>query len=207
MQWSEREITSFDVAGLKPSINEGMWLNVAEVLPTRFVLFNQGVLIRREVVDRIGSFDESLRFLEDHELSLRLSLDGPWAFIRDPLVIWRETPGSCYKQATENRHMLETKPWVYILEKHLTIVTSDERHTRLRKRVAGEVYRAHRQMQANKMTQMNSWPVCAVGRVLHMLERYRTGLFRRSPWFPKMKVASADGSTAKHERVSTATST
>src|SRR3954470_1099780 len=96
MRWDVSERESFDIAWLKPSASEGIWVNVDEVLATRFVLFNQGIMIRREAIEKIGGFDESLRLLEDHELALRLSLEGPWAFIREPLVVWHETAGSLY---------------------------------------------------------------------------------------------------------------
>src|SRR6267143_7088888 len=46
MQWSAKHQSSFDIAWLKPSADEGVWINVDEVLATRFVLFNQGIMVR-----------------------------------------------------------------------------------------------------------------------------------------------------------------
>ena len=99
MQWHDRELGSFETAWLYPSVEEGLWLNVDEMVATRFVLFNQGIVIRREVLKRIGGFNEGLRLLEDTDLALRLSLEGPWAFVREPLVVWRESQESLYQES------------------------------------------------------------------------------------------------------------
>lgn len=80
---------SFDVAGLKPATETGLWTNPMEVLVTRFLLFNQVVAVRREALHSAGFFDESLRIMEDYDLQLRLALTGPWTYLREPLVIWQ----------------------------------------------------------------------------------------------------------------------
>jgi glycosyltransferase involved in cell wall biosynthesis len=189
MQWSTGERTSFDIAALDPPISEGIWLNVDEVLVTRFVLFNQGVMIRRDVLERCGGFDESLWLLEDTELSLRLSLEGPWAFIREPLVVWRETKaGSLYQQA-KNNEMDSRKPLVQILEKHLARVQQGDHHRRLQKYASGELKRARRQLSAARKSLTAPRVQSAIGTILQRIERYRRGVFVRSPFFPKMKVA------------------
>jgi len=67
---------------------EGLWLNPAVVLATRFVLFCQAVMVRREALLSCGGFDERLWLMEDHDLALRLALRGPWAFTQEPLAVW-----------------------------------------------------------------------------------------------------------------------
>lgn len=78
--------TTFDVSGVGTKRSEGYWLNPAALFATRFILFNQVALIRREAFVAAGGFNPELRLLEDHDLAFRLSLDGPWAFVADPLV-------------------------------------------------------------------------------------------------------------------------
>ncbi|HWO33294.1 MAG TPA: glycosyltransferase, partial [Candidatus Acidoferrum sp.] len=85
-----KEFTSFDHSLIFPRDEAGLWLNVPDVLATRFVLFNQAVAIRRGPLEKLGGFNEQLKYLEDYDLPLRLALEGPWAFIREPLVIYRE---------------------------------------------------------------------------------------------------------------------
>lgn len=83
-----RTFTSFEVAALTPHHTDGIWMNPGEVLSTRFLLFNQVVAVRRNVLDQVGYFPEGRRILEDYDLALRLSVAGAWAFTCEPLVVW-----------------------------------------------------------------------------------------------------------------------
>ncbi len=186
MRWSDREITSFGVSWLNAPIREGIWSNPAEVLATRFVLFNQAVMIRREVLDRIGGFDESIRFQEDYELPLRLSLEGPWAFIADPLVIWRESKGgSVYKDA-QKQEICSRECMVKVFEQHLARV-SDGGNQRLSALVDGELRRHRRALKGAVLRQDNRPAAAFAGRVFSKVEQYRAMMFRRSSRFPMMR--------------------
>jgi glycosyltransferase involved in cell wall biosynthesis len=192
MRWTEKELNSFEIAALSPRLDEGIWMNADEVLATRFLLFNQGIAIRREVLEKIGGFDEKLWLLEDHELALRLSLEGPWAFIKDPLVIWRETrAGSLYKdsQKDDERWM---EPLVSILEKHLERVSGDRRHSALGPCVARELNRARRELRLSRMCKKTTHGLSLLGSAFKAIEHYRKAVFRRSPFFPKMKTVSIE---------------
>jgi glycosyltransferase involved in cell wall biosynthesis len=83
-----REQSSFQIARLGLGESQGLWVNPAVVLATRFVLFCQAALIRRRFLLDCGGFDERLWLMEDHDLALRLALRGPWAVIREPLAVW-----------------------------------------------------------------------------------------------------------------------
>jgi glycosyltransferase involved in cell wall biosynthesis len=187
MKWSDKEFGSFDNAWLNPAIEEGVWLNVDEVLATRFVLFNQGIMVRRHVLERIGGFDEDLRLLEDADLALRLSLVGPWAFIQTPLAIWRETRGSCYQNAQLHQVGLNELQ-VKVLERQLGRVKRDYQHKEV---LVRELKRARRQLGAAKIRESNSISASVVSKSLRIIEGIRGSLFRRSPWFPQMKVRSS----------------
>lgn len=83
-----REQSSFQIARLILGEPQGLWINPAPVLATRFVLFCQAALIRRRFLLDCGGFDEQLWLMEDHDLALRLALRGPWAVIQDVLAVW-----------------------------------------------------------------------------------------------------------------------
>lgn len=186
MKWNSGDRPSFDIALLHPSAEEGVWLNPDEVLATRFVLFNQGIMIRREVFQKIGVFDESIRYLEDVEFPQRLSLEGPWAFIETPLVVWRESMTNSVYKNSQRDDLCTRECMVEVLETHWKRV--ETAGARLRRYVRGELWRARRQLWAARMRKRNSWG-SALATSVETMDRYRSALFRRSPWFPRMKVA------------------
>jgi glycosyltransferase involved in cell wall biosynthesis len=189
MKWNSGDRASFDISLLKPSIEEGLWMNPDQVIATRFVLFNQGIMIRSEVLRRIGVFDDSIKYLEDVEFPLRLSLEGPWAFIRTPLVVWRESMTNSVYKNSQREELCTSECMVQVLETHLARVEKSQRNARVRWYVHRELRRARRHLWALRTRQKSSWG-SAAAKLISRIERYQGGLFRRSPWFPKMKVAS-----------------
>lgn len=95
--------TSFDLTNIEPQFPRGIILNPTEVLATRFLLFNQAAIIRRGAFETIGGFNENLRILEDYDIALRLSSQGPWAYIDEALITKYETDQSLGKIARRNR--------------------------------------------------------------------------------------------------------
>lgn len=73
----------------------------------------QMLVVRRDILDRIGGFDESLPALVDWELMLRIACTGPVAFIDDDLVVQRMSENSL-THSTEKRLAAQE----YILKKH-----------------------------------------------------------------------------------------
>jgi glycosyltransferase involved in cell wall biosynthesis len=185
-----RVVRSFENAPVNPPIEEGIWLNVSEVLSSRFILFNQAVAIRRNVLERVGGFDESFRILEDKELQLRLSLEGPWAFIREPLVTRQQMPSRTLSQEGTQEMLYECE--VRILEKILRRVDGERRLACLRPLMIRELKRARRQLRAAHFKGSRFLGASVFGRGLELIEHYRMAAYRRTPWFPKMQVAPLD---------------
>ncbi len=177
-----KEYTSFDIASITPKYEEGLWLNVAEVLATRFVLFNQTVAIRRWAIEKVGGFDASLKYLEDYDLPLRLAVEGPWAFIRDPLVIYREgTEHSFSKQA--HRDPLALKDCEFtIFERLLEKVRNTGGNANLERHLERRLKGYRRGLRIIKLQQSNSPTAQTIAKVGGVFERYYGAAFRRSPW-------------------------
>jgi glycosyltransferase involved in cell wall biosynthesis len=184
-----RVIHSFDRVIVDPPIQEGIWLNVPEVLATRFILFNQAVAIRREVLERIGGFDESFRILEDVEMQLRLSLEGPWAIIRDPLAT-RQEKFACSlsnEESQETACQYEVRARESILKR-----ITNERFDGVRPLMERELRIARRHLLAARLKGKRSFGASALSSGLNLTQRFRDAVYRRTPWYPKMKVAPVE---------------
>jgi glycosyltransferase involved in cell wall biosynthesis len=199
MCWKQRRATSFDIALLNPPLECGVWTNVAEVLSTRFLLTNQGVMIRREVFHKLGGFNERLRLLEDHEFALRLALEGPWAYLREPLVIWRETAsGSLYQSAQTNEAEWRRR-MVEVIADHVCSLEATGGDRTILTNLRRELKRNRRGLAVANIEARGSRAAMWLARVLNKCEQYRRAMFTRSPWFPKMAVKTVGEQTTLRE--------
>lgn len=180
-----RELLSFDISGISSQYQEGLWLNVTEVLASRSVLFNQTVTVRREALEKVGGFDADLRTAEDYDLSLRLSLEGPWGFIAEPLTIWRAgATNSLSKMAVQDQIRLKENE-IKIFERMLSRIkgTGQERLERLLSKRLSEFRRRLALAQLSKTKSGTAqFRVNLVGAV----ENYRTRMARKFSKLPRM---------------------
>jgi glycosyltransferase involved in cell wall biosynthesis len=181
------EASLFDINLLKPTCDEGLWLNVTDVLATRFVLFCQLVAIRREALESTGYFDESLRFMEDYDLALRLSLEGPWGLIREPLAIINWIPADSFslkaskEEVCLEQYVLKTRERVFA-----TLRSGNQAATGLGY-LKRAIKKARRDLWGARLRGSNYWSARIVGSLFKGLERCRMAIFRRSPCFPRVK--------------------
>ena len=154
-------------------------------------MFCQFIAIRRDALLRVGGFDQDLKYMEDYALPLRLSLLGPWAFICEPLVIWRQGAADtvsisqrALKQEKEQRESLLT-----IRRRYL-----DEIAGRAEFRTAGKLQRQELRLDRLEIRaiELRNRGSKLLGNLLFQSVRYWKAVFRRSVWFPKMKVAQLD---------------
>lgn len=183
-----RKMTSFQNSHLFSSRQEGLCLNMPDILATRFVMFCQFIAIRREALQEARGFDEDLKFMEDYALPLRLSLLGPWAFVSEPLVIWRQgTPGSisisqrAIEQETELRESLQI-----IRKRYLQMIHNKARFSRSQKLQLREMHWDQLELRAIDLRRQGRK---FAGDLLFKTVKYRKGIFRRGPGYPKMTVA------------------
>jgi glycosyltransferase involved in cell wall biosynthesis len=62
------------------------------ILQPARVLYVQSLLIRRELLNRIGGFDERLKVGEDTKLIYELAFEAPFAYVDEPLVFLERSP-------------------------------------------------------------------------------------------------------------------
>ncbi|HEX2219826.1 MAG TPA: glycosyltransferase family 2 protein [Gemmatimonadales bacterium] len=110
-----------DGAGGRPAIRYIPRPEIASVegdlLPTLIrgnVVSTQTLVVRRDVIQALGGFDESFRALEDRELAIRLAQAGPIACVDEPLVLQRFSPNSLTRDLA-----LQAEAKTRMVEKHL----------------------------------------------------------------------------------------
>ncbi len=188
-----KDFTSFDHSLLRPRHEAGLWLNVSDVLATRFVLFNQAVAIRRKALEKVGGFDVHLKYLEDYDLPLRLALEGPWAFIREPLVIYGETSPESFSQAALKDPVVLKQCELKIYEHLLAMTAKGTGHATFRGHLMRRLRMARRQLRAMQPGRTDSSSAARViSKLVEEYDRYYLKAFRRSPWFPQPKTVPVD---------------
>jgi glycosyltransferase involved in cell wall biosynthesis len=183
--------STFAIADTMPDRPTGIWLNPVEILLNRFVMFNQAVAIRREVLERVGYFDESLRFGEDYELPFRLALQGPWTIIRDELVIYHEaSPGSWAKAALREEVRLR-EDLVRIRERMAAALETRPAFAKLRRAAQRELHRERRELSIAQLGTRSILGASALASSLAVIERVRRAVYRRSTSYPRVIVSNA----------------
>lgn len=190
-----QEVTSFAISKLEPEHPEGLWLNVPEVLATRFLMFNQAVAIRRDAFERLGGFDTSLKYLEDYDLPLRLSLEGPWAFIREPLVIYGEGAPESFSQRALKDPLTLKDCELRIVDGMLAKISTGGGRAELRRLLKRRRWVFQRGTQEMKLRNMDCAPARVAGQALRILGRYHDAILRRLPSFPKAITVPAETAT------------
>jgi len=183
-----RRITSFQNSKLETELEEGLWVNVPDILPTRFVMFCQFVAVRREALRRVKGFDESLKFMEDYDLPLRLSMLGPWGFIKEPLVVWRQ--GTADSVSVSQRALKQARPLreslLVIRKRYLKDIAGQRKYDTARKLQERELWHNELELRAMNLRDKGSKVLAdlLVGGV-----RLRRAIHRRLPGYPRMEAA------------------
>jgi glycosyltransferase involved in cell wall biosynthesis len=187
-----REQLSFDLAKLHSPHAEGIWLNVSEVLATRFVLFNQTAAIRRDALEKAGGFDFSLKHAEDYDLSLKLSLQGPWAFISEPLTIWRGGAANSLSKIAVNENILLKHNEIRIVERALRMLADLNGGDRLQHRFETRLKIVRRCLRIAELRQAKSLGIRFTGNILDRLEQYRFRAATKLMGLPVMNTVSTE---------------
>jgi glycosyltransferase involved in cell wall biosynthesis len=180
--------SSFERACAMPDYPEGLWLNPAPVLSTRFMLFNQGVMVRSGVLKRLGCFDDSLRFAEDYDLPLRLAIEGPWAIVRDELAVCYAANADSWGERALREEIRYREDVLRMWKRLLTICAGDSRHVGLRRMMRRRVRRADWDLRVALLLKSGSQTAALLGKSLRFAERVSDGLVRRSPFYPRVRV-------------------
>jgi glycosyltransferase involved in cell wall biosynthesis len=185
--------SSFDLSLIKPSIEVGIWTNVLDVLSTRFILFNQAIAIRRTALEKIGGFDDTFKYMEDHDLALRLALLGSWAYTNEALVVWNEgTTDSLTTQAKKQKIILNDT-MLKIYEKINRLAEQPSACLAKTRRILSfELIRNRIRLMACRLRHSEKKWSKVCGYIIEKSERYFDKLYTYSPWYPKMETIAVN---------------
>jgi glycosyltransferase involved in cell wall biosynthesis len=181
---SRKHVTSFGASSIQPHSESGIILNPSDLIATRFILFNQVIAVRRQFFDKVGGFNESLWLHEDHDLALRLSVEGPWGFVTTPLVAKNESNEnlSGFGRKDPIAHLASVRD---ILDRFLC---SANVPNALRPQICAERQRLESAIQAHRLAESPSPVYSLIGNGCLTAQRVRSAIRRRSPWWPKAKI-------------------
>jgi glycosyltransferase involved in cell wall biosynthesis len=174
-------LTSFEKSNLKSKPNEGYWLNPAELLATRFILFNQVATIWRDAFEQIGGFKEQLQILEDYDLAFRLSLLGPWAFLSEALVTKYDESDGLGVMAMRSP-LIQSIAWEKVMRDFLNEPIGN--HKDLEKIILKNVEEASAEIRAIKMINANGIIFPIMGRFTLFFLKIKSAIRRRLPSWP-----------------------
>lgn len=178
----EPEGTSFELAGFRPGIPKGEWLNPGEVIATGFLLFNQVVAIRRAAFNKVGGYKPSLRLLEDYDLAIRLSSQGSWGFICEPQVVKKNETVGIGVECQTDRLLHVEKSYVTVREildeNHALDLETRNQLTKTRKELYCCLFAERWMDEPLGFRKM-------LGCLIFTILRVRRSVSRRCPWWPK----------------------
>jgi hypothetical protein len=102
-------------------------------------VYVQTLIVRTELIGRVGGFDPKLRIGEDTDFLFRLGLATNFCYVNKPLVEIDRTPSRAdgLTELTAKDHELRLQHRQYIYEKWLGM--TGDRGNRLRKRILGRL--------------------------------------------------------------------
>lgn len=179
----ESTTSTFEVSDVISNLQEGFWMNPAPIIATRFILFNQVVMVRRAAFERVGGYKPQMRLLEDHDLAFRLAQLGPWAFIAEPLVAKDNSTNGIGVVATLDP-LVHSQAWLTALEEILTEATSgNPKVAHLVRRALADV---QTEIRAEKMLRNSNQLGRLVARIWLLVMQRRQALRRRLPGWPRV---------------------
>lgn len=183
----ESKSTAFDFAEINPNLETGLWLNPDEIFVTRFLQFNQMAAIRRTAIEKVGLFDPQLKYLEDWDLALRLSLYKPWCFIKEPLVAWRQQRDDSLSRIALSEQGLVRSTVVDVLQQAMQLFQQSNCSPQLNRYMVRELVRNKRKRRIAILAERGDLGLLW-GKVLKKLYKIRELHWR----YPNMQVSAIE---------------
>jgi glycosyltransferase involved in cell wall biosynthesis len=107
--------------------------DLSKVILQAIVTSTSAIMVSRQLLNKVGLFDEALKFWQEYELTIRLAQVTPFYYVNEPLVVYRENLAD--KNRLSNKFYTWKKSVKYIRKKHRALysqLTIKERVAALR---------------------------------------------------------------------------
>lgn len=92
--------------------------SLERLLERNFIFCSSGVMVRREVIERVGFFDENFKLGDDWDMWLRIALVSELAYIYEPLYYFNRHSGT----VTNNiKTQIRIEDYEYGIKKHFEV--------------------------------------------------------------------------------------
>lgn len=99
--------------------NPRHWGDMSRKILLAICITTTNILVKKQALLDAGLFDESLRFWQEYELTIRLAQRKPFYFVNEPLTVYRLDIGD--KGRLTNRYFEWKKAVRYIHQKHAAL--------------------------------------------------------------------------------------
>ncbi|AGF79905.1 glycosyl transferase [Desulfocapsa sulfexigens DSM 10523] len=164
-----KNTNSFQNACFTPKPPQGLCWNMSSILLTRFIMFNQGAIIKKNIFNKAGGYDERLKILEDYDIALKLSFLCNVGYETTPFVIYQtDTKDSLSSNSNTSK---ETKQIIKILENLKTFLD-----------MAGV---PKPELLDKQIKYYKFLFICCGNKYLSFVVRVIKAISRRSPFYPR----------------------
>lgn len=100
----------------KSKLNRTYQGDVSQKILTNIFTTTSLIMVRKQVFDKVGLFDENLKFWQEYELSIRIAQVSEFYYVDAPLIYYRVDHSD--KQRLTNKYFGWKKAVCYIHDKH-----------------------------------------------------------------------------------------
>jgi glycosyltransferase involved in cell wall biosynthesis len=147
------QVLSTDSGKTDPSLKRAVSGNIFEALLSGTMMCIHSVLIRKEALDKVGYFDESLSTYEDWDLWLRLSFHYPFVFAPGLVAVWLVSPRGLWQSGDRKKENTE-----HVVEKALQMLPHSARSAEIERTTRARLALEYGKTWADILDALRTYP-------------------------------------------------
>lgn len=157
---------------VEPSVLSNYCGDVSKEILTTIFSTTSEILIERDLLLKVGMFDENLKFWQEYELSIRLAQITPFQCVKEPLVVYRIDEQDSQRLTNKYEGWRNTVKYIYRKHKNLYAKLSYKQKLCYYQFIAQEaIYRSERAglRCTNIYYRILLWVLCMPQRIKHFV--------------------------------------